>query len=179
MQPNCPETTPALLHEKSILRNLMELYQHDLSEYDQADVNQAGQYEYAYLDLYWIEANRYPFIIRVGGKLAGFVLINCHADPIYKEQRWSVAEFFIMRKYRRNGYGTQVALSIFDMFRGKWQVSQIESNLPARKFWRKVINSYTNNRYEELPVEDDNFQGVILYFDNSPAEDECHTQSLD
>lgn len=179
MQTIHPEISSALPHEKPILQNLMELYLHDLSEYDQADVNQVGQYEYSYLDLYWTEANRHPFIIRVGDKLAGFVLINCHADPIYKEFRWSVAEFFIMRKYRRIGIGSLVANHIFDMFPGKWQIAQIEGNLPAQKFWRKVISGITNGKYEEFSVKDDQFEGIIQLFDNSLQEDVCYIQSLD
>lgn len=174
-----PEITPASLHEKSILRNLLELYQHDLSEYDQADINQTGQFEYSYLDLYWVEADRHPFIIRVEDKIAGFVLVNRHPDPVLQEQRWSIAEFFIMRKYRRKGIGTQVAQHIFDMYQGKWQVSQIEGNLPARKFWRRVLSSYTQGDCKEIPVSEDEFQGIVIYFDNTLPEDVCLNQSLD
>jgi predicted acetyltransferase len=171
MQNVYPEISPASRVEKPILRNLMELYQHDFSEYDQADVNPAGQYDYPYLDLYWIEPNRYPFLIRMKDKLAGFVLVNRHADPVYQEQRWSVAEFFIMRKYRRIGIGTQVAVRIFDMFRGKWQVARIEGNLPAQKFWRKVIGGYTQGAYEEITVKHDPFQFIVQFFDNSLPDD--------
>lgn len=75
--------------------------------------------------------------------------------------------------------GTQVALSIFEMFRGKWQVAQIESNLPARKFWQQVINGYTHGKYEEVPARDDDFQGMIIFFDNSLPEDKWLTRSSD
>lgn len=165
------EIRPAKNDDKLILRNLMQLYLYEFSAYDQEDVNQSGLYEYKYLDRYWIEPNRHPFIIRVKGQLGGFVLISRHADPIYDEPRWSVAEFFIMKKYRRKGIGTHVAVHIFDMFMGKWQVAQIENNLSAQSFWREVIGEYTRGAYEEVAVKNDRFQGTILYFDNTPSED--------
>lgn len=161
---------PAENGDKLILRNLMQLYLHEFSAYDQADVNRSGLYEYKHLDRYWIEPNRRPFIIRVKGQLAGFVLISKYADPIYSEQRWSVAEFFVLKKYRRKKVGTQVAVQIFDMFRGKWQVAQIENNLPAQSFWRVVIGEYTRGAYEEIVVKKESFQGIILFFDNAPSE---------
>jgi predicted acetyltransferase len=157
--------------DKHILHNLMQLYLYEFSAYDQADVNQSGLYDYKHLDRYWAESNRHPFIIRVKGQLAGFVLISRYADPIYDEPRWSASEFFIMKKYRRKGIGTHVAVYIFDMFQGKWQVAQIENNLPAQSFWREVIGEYTHGVYKEIAVKNDRFQGTILYFDNALSED--------
>jgi predicted acetyltransferase len=162
---------PASLNEKFILQNLMELYQHDFSEFDHSDVNQAGLYEYAYLDSYWSEPHRYPFLVRVEDKLAGFVLVNLHADPVHQEPCWSVAEFFIMRKYRRLCLGSKVAERIFDMFRGKWQVAQIEANLPARAFWHKTIGDYTHGAYEEVSVLYDQSKVILQRFDNSLPEE--------
>ena len=55
MQIELIEAQPA---DKSVLRNLMELYWHDFSEIDGADVNEHGLYEYNRLDSYWTEADR-------------------------------------------------------------------------------------------------------------------------
>ena len=38
--------------EKSVLRQLVELYAYDFSEYDDADVNEYGLYGYTYFDYY-------------------------------------------------------------------------------------------------------------------------------
>jgi hypothetical protein len=60
------EIQQAFLEDKTILRNLLELYVYDFSEFDQSDVDVHGLYGYERLDHYWTEPERHPFIIRVG-----------------------------------------------------------------------------------------------------------------
>ena len=38
---------------------------------------------------------------------------------------------------------------VFDMFPGKWKVTQIQKNYPAQAFWRSVIGNYTNGNFSE------------------------------
>ena len=148
---------------KSILRNLMELCQHDYSEFEDSDVDEHGIFGYKYLDNYWTEEERHPFIVKVDGKLAGFALVRV-IDGVA-----NIAEFFIMRKYRRTGVGRIVAQRVFDMFPGKWRVEQAPRNLPAQNFWRKVISEYTNGQYEELPG-DHKWNGPIQLFECKKVE---------
>ncbi|SEL89097.1 GNAT family N-acetyltransferase [Paenibacillus sp. OK003] len=146
---------------KSTLRNLMELYKYDFSEYDPEDVNENGLYEYVYLDHYWTEAGRYPFLFRVEGQLAGFALIR----EIESEQGTSIyqmAEFFVMKKYRKLGVGAQAAIHVFNLFPGTWKVAEMETNEPAQIFWRKVIARYTDNKYQE--VREPDWEGPIQIF---------------
>jgi predicted acetyltransferase len=139
------------IQDKIVLENLLELYKYDFSEFDNEDVNDRGQYGYRYIDNYWTEPDdRFPYLIKVDGNYAGFALIR----KIIKERAssefyYSVAEFFIMKKYRHNGLGKQVAFNLFDLFPGDWEVTQIEENIPAQKFWRKIISEYTNDNYKE------------------------------
>lgn len=134
--------------EKPLLRRLMELYQYDFSEFTGEDLSPTGEFGYRYLDHYWVEEGRHPFFIKVGGKLAGFVLVRVlnqrEGQPVY-----SMAEFFVMRKYRRQGVGQAVARRMFNRFPGWWQVEQAAANLPAQAFWRRVIGDYTSGQYEE------------------------------
>ncbi|MEW6405005.1 MAG: GNAT family N-acetyltransferase [Chloroflexota bacterium] len=142
------DLTPASINDKSVLRNLLELCQHDYSEFNQADVDEHGLFGYKYLDHYWTEQGRYAFLVRVAGQLAGFALVRQMDDATH-----SMAEFFILRKYRRHGLGRRVAHRIFGMFPGAWSVSQEEGNLPAQAFWRRVISDYTDGDYEEASLE--------------------------
>src|SRR3990172_7064589 len=142
------DLTPASIKDKPVLRNLLELCQHDYSEFNQADVDQHGLFGYNYLDHYWIEQGRYAFLVKVAGQLAGFALIRQLDDATH-----SMAEFFILRKYRRHGLGKQVAYRIFDMFPGAWSVSQEDGNLPAQAFWRRVISEYANGDFSEERLE--------------------------
>jgi len=148
-------------HQKSTLRNLIELYKYDFSEYDPEDVNENGLYEYMYLDHYWTEEGRHPFFIRVNGILAGFALVREHGK-IENNTAYSIAEFFVMKKYRNQGIGQYVAFDLFNKFKGIWKVAQIETNKPAQKFWKKIIERYTNNNFQEINEED--WEGPIQTF---------------
>lgn len=141
------------LEEKSVLRNLLELYKYDFTEYDPEDVNEHGLYEYMYLDHYWTEEGRYPYFIRVNGKLAGFALVRQMGTTDTNETIYSIAEFFVMKKYRGMGVGRSIAFQLFDMFHGVWKIAQIEENKPAQAFWRRIISEYTHNDYEEIREE--------------------------
>ncbi len=147
----------ASIEEKPILRNLLELCHHDYSEFNGEDVGEQGLYGYKWLDHYWTEPERHPFIVRVSGKLAGFALVRAIDGATY-----SVAEFFVLRKYRRQGIGGKMAHRIFDLFPGKWRVAQEEGNLPAQAFWRKVISRYTDGKFRQ--VQDDDWKGPVLEF---------------
>lgn len=135
--------------DKSVLRALMELYLYDYSEFSGADVTEHGTYPgYPYLDHYWTEERRHPFFVRVDAKLAGFVLVRSELTGT-GEPSSALAEFFIMRKYRRQSVGQQVATLIFDRFPGEWSVSHEDINPAAGQFWRHVIGDYTGGQFTE------------------------------
>jgi predicted acetyltransferase len=159
---------PIEIDERPILRQMMELYQYDFSEYDGSDLSPLGIYDYPYLDHYWTEPERSPFLVRVDGKLAGFVLVARYNYLTGDKDAWVLAEFFIMRKYRRKGVGEFVACSIFDKYPGNWQVGQIPENADASAFWRKVIGRYTAGQYKELVLANDYWHGPVQTF-TSPA----------
>ena len=159
------EVVAASVEDKPLVQRMMELYQYDFSTLENSDLDAHGYFGYSYLDHYWVEPGRHPFIVRVNGKLAGFVLVNQFA--VLPGNEWSVGEFFILRRYRRQGIGRQVARYIFEKFRGKWEVREIEANQEARHFWEAVIGEYTGGQYEEAITNDERWQGPIQYFDNT------------
>jgi len=139
----------ATLQEKAILRNMFELYIHDLSEFIDIDLDEHGCYGYKFLDHYWTEGNRYPYLVRVNGRLAGFAMVRRTAEePV----QYLMAEFFIVRKYRMLGIGKEVAEALFARHPGHWQVSQEIRNTAAQHFWYTVISAHTKGqftRYED------------------------------
>jgi predicted acetyltransferase len=147
--------------EKFILENLWQLYEYDMSQYEEdGGPNDYGLFGRRYFDHYWTDKGRYPYFIKISGKLAGFVLVssirnlkesgNDHPMNLsHSDVTHSVGEFFVLRNYRRKGIGKFVAHRIFDMFPGKWRVSQMENNQPSQEFWRKIISEYTNGDYLE------------------------------
>jgi predicted acetyltransferase len=156
---------PALITDKQLLQQMIELYQYDFSEFEETDLNEHGYFGYSYLDYYWTEADRYPFIVRVNDKLAGFVLVNQYT--YLPNSQYSVAEFFILRKYRKRGIGQMVAFHIFDLFCGRWEIHQVHTNSAAQQFWRSVIEAYTGGKYTETAIKDQDWQGIVQCFDNS------------
>ncbi len=162
------EVTTAQVEERPILRHLMELYQYDFSEFDGSDIGPSGLFEYPYLDHYWVEPDRSPFLVRVNGYLAGFVLVTRYNYLTGLKDAWVLAEFFIMRKYRHQGIGQHTACLIFDRFVGNWQVAQITENHAATEFWRKVIARYTRNNYQEHNLDNENWHGLVQAFSSPP-----------
>ena len=163
------QVSPATVAERPVLRQLMELYQYDFSEFDGADVSPLGLYDYPYLDHYWVESERSPFLVRVNGYLAGFVLVARYNYLSGLKDTWVMAEFFVMRKYRHQSVGEYVARFIFDQFPGSWQVGQITENTAAIAFWRKVIARYTHDTFQEQNLNNDNWHGPIQTFTSPPS----------
>lgn len=159
------EVLPAAITDKPLIQRMMELYQYDFSEIEGTDLNKHGYFGYPYLDYYWVETDRYPFIVQVDEKLAGFALVNQYT--YLPGSQYSVAEFFILRKYRMQGIGKQVAFHVFNLFVGKWEIHQVNSNTVAQKFWRHVIKEYTAGNYTETVIEDKDWKGIVQCFDNT------------
>jgi hypothetical protein len=61
--------------DAGVLANLLELYQHDLSEvFPSVELRADGRFGYDTLPLYWSEPEgRFPFLIRYGTGVVGFV----------------------------------------------------------------------------------------------------------
>jgi predicted acetyltransferase len=140
----------ARVEEKPILRNLMELCQHDYSEFTGQEVSDQGLFNYGYLDHYWTDPGRHPFLIRVDGKLAGFVLVRELESHSEESPAHFIADFFVMRRHRRRGVGQFAAHRVFSMFPGRWRVSEEAHNTGGQIFWRKVISRYTEGHFREI-----------------------------
>lgn len=162
----------------AIISHLVHFYIYDLSEimgWDCPDTGLFGGCDD--LPQYWGELpddpkyawpsswKGYPFIIKVGKKLAGFALVRqLDTGAVYE-----IGEFFILRKYRNKGIGRYVACSIFDAFPGKWRAAQMVGNTPAQAFWRRVINKYTNGNSKES-IGFDEAHGIelnVICFNNA------------
>lgn len=150
------------LEQKSVFVQMMELYNYDFSEFSDGDINEYGYFGYPYIDNYWNEEGRYPFFIRVDGKLAGLVLVRSCCEYNDLPDPHNIAEFFVMKKYRHKGVGKAAAGKIFDTFRGGWEIAQWSNNLPAQKFWRKVVDEYTNGKYSTFTVTEKDKVGIIF-----------------
>ncbi len=158
------------IDEKEVLRNLLEKYDYEFSQWNKRDVNKLGLYGYDYLDYYWAEDKRHAFFIMVDGKLAGFIMVNDYPEAC-EPTDYCLSEFFVMYKYRRMGVGSIAARGVLDLFRGKWQLKRHPHNIPSVHFWDKFILEYTKGKYRLVKSYpgaeyEDGTAGDIFFFEN-------------
>lgn len=161
------EIIEAWTQDKPILSNLIELYLYDFSELMGWDVGDDGRFGDDDLKGCWTEPWRHPFLVKVDDKLAGFAIADRRSYLSGDKNTMDMGEFFILRKYRRQGIGYLVARHIFDLFPGKWEVRQLAQNTDAQAFWRKVITRYTNSQFEEISWNNERYCGVVQLFNNT------------
>lgn len=165
------ELKQVLEDEKEILKNLLEKYDYEFSQWDRRDVNSLGLYGYRYLDYYWNEDKRWAYFILVEGKLAGFVMVIDLPEVDDRDTDFQMAEFFVMYKYRRLGVGKQAFFKVLDIHKGRWQLKRHPANLASVHFWNRVISEYTNGNYEldeayPRTEYDDGILGDVFFFNS-------------
>ncbi len=151
---------------KEILQRLLELYQYDLSVVTDDDVDQFGLYGYSYLDCYWVEEKRYPYLFLFREAFAGFALVNKVNWLPENDGAHSIAEFFVLKKYRRQGVGTVAAQCVINRFPGKWEIRILRENQSAIQFWRQVITKLASGRFLERIPDPHLWRGTVFSFKN-------------
>src|SRR5216684_6577356 len=159
------EVREARAGDRPVLRRLMQLYLYDFAAIDGWNIGDDGRYGSASrIERFWTDRTRKSFLVRLDGRLAGFVLIRDGAHFAGEGTR-EISEFFVLRRYRRRGVGERAATRVFDMFPGKWELTELTRNVEAQAFWRRVIGRYTGHRFEDVPRPDG--KGQMQRFDNS------------
>ncbi len=146
------QVVPAEKAQQPVLARLLELYIHDFSELQDVHLQADGTFGYPNLPLYWLDPDRRPFFIFLDDKLAGFILIQRGSEISSSPEVWDVAEFFILRRYRRQGIGADAAHRIWTRLPGPWEVRVNESNPAALHFWQHAISTFTNQPAAVRPV---------------------------
>lgn len=156
------------IKEKKALFRLLQLSEYDFSEIILSDVNDDGIYEYPYFDRYLTDNKRHIFTLKVEQSYAGIALINDVSYVISDPDRLCMAEFFILKKYRRKGLGKTFAFEIFNTLRGNWELFQHDANIVATKFWTSIIKEYSEDNFKIVKAKnDDDFEGQVIIFNNS------------
>ena len=160
------EVLAAQLEQEAVLANLLELYAHDFSELRDLDLGEDGRFGYGTLPLYWTEPGRYPFLVRVDGRLAGLALVRRGSAVSGEEAVWDMAEFFVVRGYRRRGVGTLVAHEVWRRFPGQWEVRVMQNNDAARRFWEGAISLFTGEESHSVAFEREGNAWVLFSFES-------------
>lgn len=150
------------MDKEEILHNIMQFYIYEFGKYHSwLELEQNGSYKRFNLDKYWTDSNFHAYFINREEELIGFALVQSETATSPN----SIDEFFIISKYHRKGSGKMAATQIFNLFQGKWVVSQIEKNYPAQAFWRGLIHEITGDKMEER-------------YENRNSVQEFHTDSF-
>lgn len=151
--------------EKSMIARMLQLCLHDLSEFAKAgepygDVEGDGAFRYDHLDGYWSDSGREPLLFRIDGRIAGFALVNQWSASGLGTDR-SMAEFFILRKYRRVGLGKYAAVEIIRQRPGRWEIPIADYNRPALIFWRSIVSTMEDFSHEKISGDGQRWSGTI------------------
>jgi predicted acetyltransferase len=163
-QPKHVEVRAAEAHERLALSRMLELYQHDLSDIWDQELDAEGQYGYE-LDRYWTDQDCRPFVALVDGHYAGFALVD-RAVKVMSDGYW-MDQFFIVKRYRRLGVGSTLAAQVLQALPGRWEVGQMPENIAAQAFWRRVIGLFTGGRYTEHQLVSGCWRGMVQCFESA------------
>ncbi len=163
------EVVPATLAQAPILENLLELYAHDFSEFHHIEIGDDGRFGYPPLPLYWSEPDRHPFLVKMDGKLAGLVLVKRDLAISGPQAAWDMAEFFIIRGYRRRGIGSEVAHEVWRRFPGLWQIRVMQTNISAQHFWSAAISKFMGETVSPVHIENGGIGWSVFSFESRNA----------
>ncbi|MBN1427495.1 MAG: GNAT family N-acetyltransferase [Anaerolineae bacterium] len=159
---------PATRHDYNVLHRLAQFYQYDFTDFLPGDLNEQGEYPYVDIRRYLNQKAHHAYLARVSGKLGGFALIKERPEQRDRPGCY-LAEFFVMRPYRRQGVGRTAAFQTFDTHRGYWELAVVGPNTPALAFWRRVVDEYSKGRHEEFTTYDHEEGVTVIWqaFDSS------------
>ncbi|MDR6551794.1 GNAT family N-acetyltransferase [Paenibacillus qinlingensis] len=150
---------------REILKNIMTLFLHDMSEFnEELDLNpENGLFELDVLDWFFDKEGLTPFFIVSDGNPIGFILLQSGPYSNQEFADYVLNSFFILKKHRRKGIGKLACYKFFEMYPGRYAISQAKNNTQAIKFWKSVYESNSINVYEKEEIED-GMKVIYQYF---------------
>lgn len=131
------ELHPAQRDELQIIENLMQFYMYDFSEWLPLKLAGHGFFALQPKDAYWRHPATRPFLIRVDGELAGFITVD--EDTHIDGAEFNIGYFFVTRRMRGQGVAQFVVSALLSQIPGRWQIFHIDANLPAQRFWARLM----------------------------------------
>jgi predicted acetyltransferase len=156
----------ALPEDLAALGRMLELYQYELSDVWDQDLDSQGCYGYD-ISKHQIAHRFFAHILVVDGHYAGFALV-APALVTQKEGFW-MEQFFVLKKYRKAGNGLALARHVFECHPGAWEIGQMPGNTVARHFWRNVVSQVTGTRFVEVEVTEGWWNGTVQRFSTETA----------
>ncbi len=130
-----------------LLQNLLNQYIQEMAEWFAVPTRADGSYFYDTSSIW--EHGHGAYLARIDDSLAGFALVGSAAEWLGDIGGQDVREFFIIRRFRKSGFGEKMATLLWNERPGEWLVRALAANTPAALFWRAAIATYTHGSYEE------------------------------
>ena len=127
--------TSARDDQKPLIANLIQLYLYDMTESMPFPVGSDGRFEYDFFDRFW----RFPYLIHSAGEIAGFAFVIDDCPLTGRKPCWFMAEFFVLKAYRRRGAGKAAVSAILELHPGDWHIAAPLANTPAQYFWSEAL----------------------------------------
>jgi predicted acetyltransferase len=130
-----------------VLRNLFEHYIHDMAEWFEIDTKADGSYSYD-TSAFWQNGCQ-VYLAKAGHSIAGFAIVGSAVEWLGNTGAHDVREFFVIRRFRRRGFGQRMATLLWNQDPGEWLVRVLEANASAVLFWRTAISGHSRDSYFE------------------------------
>lgn len=168
----------ATVAQRGMLVHLVQLYLHDLSAVESWDVDESGSFGDDDLDGCWGDGRRHPFVIRASGQVAGFAIVDEGSDVTGDPDVFDMAEFFVLRRWRRQGVGREAVRQLLALFPGRWEVRPFPGYRPGEEFWRWVCQELAAGDVK-VSTYDRHGNRVPMYVFRTPAAPTDHTTRSD
>lgn len=172
-----PVVRPLQQSDSGLLDALFQFYVYDFSEFEAAGsdklaLDAAGKFKITLPDAAtWMSAGKWGYLFFETGHPAGFALVNT-LSPTGRTIDFNMAEFFVARKYRRQGFGTSAVHNVISRHRGLWEIGVIEPNTVAQAFWPRAIAKAPDvSGLQKIGPQAAKWPGPIWTFSNIPAQE--------
>ena len=145
--------TPATDDQKPLIANLVQLYLYDMTESMPFPVGPDGRFAYDFFNRFW----RFPYLIHADQEIAGFAFVIDECPLTGRTPCWFMAEFFVLRAYRRRSVGQGALAAMLQRHPGEWHIGVPQANRPAQQFWSRALAAY-EPRVRDMAFDGDDWR---------------------
>jgi predicted acetyltransferase len=149
-----------------IFNHILQLYEYEFSNLTHLEIDENGLFINEELEKNIHEKSCICFLLRSQYKWAGLSVVNLKSYLNDDDAVRDIAEFFILKLYRKKKLGYSMAKMLFEQFPGKWEIRQLPHATESRNFWLKVLNRYCPN-YTDQWINHHRWNGYIQTFETT------------
>lgn len=137
---------PASVDDRPTVERLWLMFRHDISEFRGLLPAPDGSFTNERLHSAFTDADWAPYLLTSGESPAGFVFVRGVSAATRV-----MNSFFVVRGARGSGIGRRAVERVVALHPGPWEVPFQDDNVPAARFWRRVIAGIAGDAWSEEP----------------------------